>query len=93
MLLLLLTISVALRSNPDPSDELSQALHDQPWLECLAPLWILDLLYAGLAGYVATNVCAERFVMTPVQGLCFALFALSLGLSTVAEVLLAGDQR
>lgn len=90
---MLLTVSVTLRSDPDPSDEVSSALHSYPWLECLAPLWALDLLYAGVAGYVAANTCAGRFVMAPTQGLCFALFVAALVGSTVGEILLTGDHR
>ena len=93
MLLFILTVSVTLRSDGDASHEVSNALHSYPWLECLAPLWALDLLYAGVAGYVAANACAGRFVMSPTQGLCFVLFVLALVGSTVAEILLLGDTR
>lgn len=93
LLLLVLTVSVASRGGGDSSNEFSRAFHSYPWLECLAPLWTLDLLYAGVAGYVAANTCAGRFVMAPTQGLCFALLVTALVGSTVAEVLLTGDQR
>lgn len=95
-LLLLLTVSVALRSEAnsnDGADHPSSALHHYPWLECLTPLWLLDLLYAGVAGYVAANTIAGRFVMAPTQGLCFALLVAALAGSTVAEMLLTGDHR
>lgn len=94
LLLLLLTLSVALRSGgDDSSNEFSRAFRSYPWLECLAPLWALDLLYAGVAGYVAANTCAGRFVMAPMQGLSFALLVAALVGSTLAEMLLTGDQR
>ncbi|CAM9950998.1 unnamed protein product [Hapterophycus canaliculatus] len=93
LLLLLLTISVAVRSDANSHDELSVALQSRPWLECLAPLWVLDLLYAGVAGYVAANTIAGRFVVTPTQGLCFALLVTALAGSTLAEMLLTGDHR
>lgn len=92
-LLLILTISAALRSDTNPDHDVSVALHSYPWLECLAPLWALDLLYAGVAGYVAANTVAGRFVMAPTQGLCFALLVAALVGSTVAEMLLTGDHR
>ncbi|CAM9157588.1 unnamed protein product [Scytosiphon promiscuus] len=92
-LLLLLTISVALRSDADSHNDLSVALRSHPWLECLAPLWALDLLYAGVAGYVAANTIAGRFVVTPTQGLCFALLVAALAGSTLAEMLMTGDHR
>lgn len=91
--LLLLTISVALRSDADSHSKLAETLQSHPWLECLAPLWVLDLLYAGVAGYVAANTIAGRFVVTPTQGLCFALLVAALAASTLAEMLLTGDHR
>lgn len=84
---------MALRSDNNPDHEVSVALRSYPWLECLAPLWALDLLYAGVAGYVAANTVAGRFVMAPTQGLCFALLVAALAGSTVAEMLLTGDHR
>lgn len=96
LLLFLLTISVALRSDAssgDDEDGGSGGLQSYPWLECLAPLWAVDLLYAGVAGYVAANTMAGRFVMAPTQGLCFALLVAALAGSTVAEMLLTGDHR
>lgn len=93
MLLFVLTVSVTLRSDVDAGHDVSKVLHSYPWLECLAPLWALDLLYAGVAGYVAANACAGRFVMSPTQGLCFVLFVVALVGSSVAEILLVGDSR
>ena len=93
VLLLLLTVSVALRSDGNADNDVTAALGSLPWLECLAPLWLLDLLYAGVAGYVAANTVAGRFVMAPTQGLCFALLVAALTGSTVAEMLLTGDHR
>lgn len=93
VLLLLLTVSVAVRSDASSDQEVSAALRSLPWLECLAPLWLLDLLYAGVAGYVAANTVAGRFVMAPTQGLCFALLVAALAGSTVAEMLFTGDHR
>lgn len=96
LLLFSLTILVALRSGAnsgDDADGASGGLQSYPWLECLAPLWAVDLLYAGVAGYVAANTMAGRFVMAPTQGLCFALLLAALAGSTVAEMLLTGDHR
>lgn len=93
VLLLLLTISAALRGDTSSDHVVSAALRSLPWLECLAPLWMLDLLYVGVAGYVAANTVAGRFVMAPTQGLCFALLVAALAGSTVAEMLLTGDHR
>lgn len=90
---MLLTVSVAVRSDVNSDHEATTALRSLPWLECLAPLWLLDLLYAGVAGYVAANTVAGRFVMAPTQGLCFALLVAALAGSTVAEMLLTGDHR
>ena len=87
---------MALRSEANTGgdrDEASAGLYSFPWLECLAPLWLLDLLYAGVAGYVAANTIAGRFVMAPTQGLCFALLVSALAGSTIAEMLLTGDHR
>ena len=91
--LFLLTLLVAFRSDPESSHGLPRVLRDYPWLECLTPLWVLDLFFAGVAVYVAANACAGRFVMTPTQGLCFALLISALVGSTLAEILLTGDQR
>ncbi|CAM9662239.1 unnamed protein product [Ectocarpus sp. 4 AP-2014] len=96
LLLFSLTILVTLRSGAnsgDDADGASGGLQSYPWLECLAPLWAVDLLYAGVAGYVAANTMAGRFVMAPTQGVCFALLLAALAGSTVAEMLLTGDHR
>lgn len=94
-LLLSLTLSVTLKCHEDDGSRssASNALREYPWLECLAPLWALDVLYAAVMGYVAVNTCAGRFVMAPTQGLCFVLFVVALVGSTIAELLLTGDNR
>lgn len=92
-LFLVLTVMVALRSDNGASEQDSRFLHSYSWLECLTPLWALDLLYLGVAAYVAVNACAGRFVMAPTQGLSFVCFVTALLGSTVAELLLTGDQR
>ncbi|CAM9608061.1 unnamed protein product [Choristocarpus tenellus] len=88
LLLLLLTLLVALRSNPT-----APFLEDVPWLECLAPLWALNLLFLAAAGYLLANICLRRYLLTRVQTVCFTLYCISLVASIFAQVLLIGDER
>lgn len=93
-LVILLTLSVAFKCKAEgASSSSSNTFHNYSWLACLAPLWALDAMYLAVAGYVAANSCAGRFVMAPTQGLCFALFVIALVGSTIAELLLTGDHR